>query len=154
MNVKTVKGFKLFLYYFLQWTWGIVQNLVGLVMRIFLLIKYRKNKKDSFRFFSAQVTEWSKEHGSMGMGMFIFYGHKGEKDENEILVHEYGHTWQSAVLGPFYLLVIGLPSFIWAVLPVFQKMRKEKNIRYTAFYPEAWANKWGTAVTGLPSLDR
>lgn len=147
-----MKGFKLVLYYVLQWTWGILQNLIGLAMRCYILAKDRN--KDSFRFFGAQVTEWTQGHGSMGMGMFIFYGHKGARDEKEVLVHEYGHTWQSAVLGPLYLLVIGLPSVTWAYLPCFVKLRKEKGIRYVDFYPEAWANKWGTAVTGLPAPDR
>lgn len=149
-----MKGFKLFIYYFLQWTWGILQNLAGLGMRCYLLIKNRNRDKASFKFFGAQVTELEKGHGSMGMGMFIFLGHKGDKDEKEVLVHEYGHTWQSAILGPFYLIVIGLPSFTWAFLPVFNKMRKKKKIRYADFYPESWANAWGTGVTGLRVPDR
>jgi len=149
-----VKGFKLFLYYFLQWTWGIVQNLVGLCMRLYVRSKDKKHEKDSFKFYGAQVTEWTKGHGSMGMGMFIFYGHKGEKDETAVLVHEYGHTWQSVLLGPLYLFVIGIPSFTWAFLPCFVKMRKEKNIKYVDFYPEAWANAWGSAITGLPAPER
>ena len=143
---------KLFVYYFLQWTWGIIQNIVGLIIRAYVLSK--DPNKDSFKFFGAQVTEWNKGHGSMGMGMFIFYGHKGEKDEQEVLVHEYGHTLQSAVLGPFYLLVIGLPSIIWATRPKYKKLREEKGIRYVDFYPESWANSWGSKITGLPAPDR
>lgn len=142
-----MKKYKLVIYYILQWTWGIIQNVIGLIMRFYVLSKDKN--KDSFKFFGAQVTEWTKGHGSMGMGMFIFYGHKGEKDEKEVLVHEYGHTWQSAILGPFYLLVIGIPSFTWAFFPYFEKLRKEKGILYVDFYPEAWANAWGSAITGL-----
>ncbi len=144
-----MRGFMSVIYYLLQWTWGIVQNLVGLIMRAYVLSK--DGNKDSFKFYGAQVTEWNKGHGSMGMGMFIFLGHKGEESEKEVLVHEYGHTWQSALLGPLYLLVIGLPSFTWAFLPCFVKLRKKKGIKYVDFYPESWANAWGSAVTGLPA---
>lgn len=144
-----MKGFKLVVYYVLQWTWGFIQNFIGLMMRFYVLSKDKKKEKASFKFFGAQVTEWNKGHGSMGMGMFIFLGHRGDERENEVLVHEYGHTWQSALLGPLYLFVIGIPSFTWAWLPVFNKMRKEKGVKYVDFYPEAWANAWGTAVTGM-----
>jgi hypothetical protein len=41
--------------------------------------------------------------------------------------HEFGHTWQSRVLGPFYLFVIGIPSAI---------------SRSSTFYTETWADSW------------
>jgi len=56
--------------------------------------------------------------------MFAFVGLDLEMDkrlENRIpddeieqrtLVHEYGHTIQSIILGPLYLLIIGIPSSI------------------------------------------
>ena len=83
-----MKILRMFVYYLLQWTWGIIQNIVGLIMRRYVLSK--DPNKDSFKFHGAQVTEWHKGHGSMGMGMFIFLGHKGEDEEQQVLVHEYG----------------------------------------------------------------
>lgn len=67
------------------------------------------------------------------------------KTDNEILdldvtKHEaLGHGTQSRILGPLYLLVIGLPSIIWAwmygaVIPY------TKN-GYYRFYTEKWADK-------------
>lgn len=41
-----------------------------------------------------------------------------------LLVHEYGHTIQSMILGPLYLIVIGIPSTLWGFL--MGKKRKEK----------------------------
>lgn len=41
--------------------------------------------------------------------------------------HEFGHTWQSRLLGPFYLIVIGLPSAI---------------TRDATLYTETWADAW------------
>ena len=58
-----------------------------------------------------------------------------------MIMHEYGHTLQSKMLGPLYLIVIGLPSLIWAWLygPV---IPWSKN-GYYVFYTEKWAEKLG-----------
>lgn len=53
--------------------------------------------------------------------------------------HEYGHTRQSLYLGPLYLIVIGLPSLIWAGLKKFTF----KKINYYSFFTEKWADKLG-----------
>ena len=52
------------------------------------------------------------------------------------------------MLGPLYLILVGLPSIIWANLPYVRKLRQEKGIRYVALYCESWASKWGELVTG------
>lgn len=89
--------------------------------------------------------------------MFIFTpGNRGDTaDENgasvKLKVHEYGHTIQSLLLGPFYLLVIGIPSMVWFHVPQLQKLRIQKQISYSAFYTECWADWLGTKVTGLES---
>ena len=55
--------------------------------------------------------------------------------------HEHGHQIQSKILGPLYLLVIGIPSLIWAWLygPVIKYTRNG----YYRFYTEKWADKLG-----------
>lgn len=52
----------------------------------------------------------------------------------KLLAHEYGHTIQSLLLGPLYLLVIGIPSVIW-----FHIHTPSKG-SYYSFYPERMAN--------------
>ena len=61
------------------------------------------------------------------------------------LKHEYGHAMQSAILGPFYLLVIGLPSSIWCNSRVVFKWRLAHNVDYYDFPTEKWANILGDA---------
>jgi len=51
--------------------------------------------------------------------------------------HEYGHCKQSRILGPLYLLVIGLPSLIHAAF------YKYATPEYYKFYTERWADKLG-----------
>lgn len=61
------------------------------------------------------------------------------KWHRDYLAHEYGHTIQSYKLGPLYLLVIGLPSIVWA--GCFKNWRKKHNKDYYSFYTERWADK-------------
>lgn len=130
------------LYYFLQWTWGLPQNLFGLLLTCIVRLKNKGGIHERYR--NAVLTDW-KSRGSMGLGMFIFYGHRGrgESVERMIRSHEYGHTIQSLILGPLFLPVIGIPSFIWANLPYFRNFRERKQYDYFRFYPESWANHAG-----------
>lgn len=149
MNKKYILNY--IIYTLLQLTWGFIQNALGIFILIILTIINPKRKH--FLYHGAIVSEW-KFPFSCGCGMFIYYGHKGAKDADAVLVHEYGHTLQSIVLGPLFMFVIAIPSITWAFVPCFVKMRKEKNIKYVDFYPEKWANAWGEKVTGLKAPER
>ncbi len=134
--------FGMIVYYVLQWTWGIVQNIAGLVLFC------ANASKKHYRCKGALVTEWNYRRGSVGLGMFIFVSvpEEGIKSPSEAATlektirHEYGHTLQSIILGPLFLPVIGLPSLIWCGLPCFVNYRKRKNVSYYWFYTERWAN--------------
>jgi hypothetical protein len=67
------------------------------------------------------------------------YYNSSDKDLN----HEYGHCRQSRVLGPFYLLIIGIPSFIHALARTLCWKLFHKKWNYYKFYTEAWADKLG-----------
>lgn len=134
-------------YWLLQWTWGIMQNLCGLAL--FLL-----NIRREHRFFhGAVVTSWNNPGYSTGLGMFIFMSDRLPADDyTRTRVHEYGHTVQSMILGVLFLPVIGLPSVLWAAVHAFKRYRREKRVSYYRFYPERWANFLGERVTESPSM--
>ena len=112
----------------MQFTWGILQNLLGLVLFMFVASAGRYKGRVG-RAFVCQVPF------NVSLGCFIFVS----DSYDELLVkHEYGHTLQSLILGPFYLLVIGLPSMIWAGF--FEKYRQKQGISYYSFFTERWAN--------------
>jgi hypothetical protein len=117
----------------LQCTWGLPQTLVGLM--IYIVCRIRKCR--SFRLGGAICTEWRRSDG-ISLGLFIFCPENGR-----IHLHEYGHTIQSLMLGPFYPLAVSLPSLLWAGLPQFEKMRREKHIPYSQLYCEKWADRIG-----------
>ena len=78
------------------------------------------------------MTVWDREDG-MSLGKFIFLPKMQEDKETgnlivsrELAEHEYGHTIQSLILGPAYLLLVGAPSLLWSRLPYFDKKRKKQ----------------------------
>lgn len=127
-------------YYTMQWTWGIIQNIAGLVLWIYYKIKMPNTRRENY--LGAAVTDWDGS-GSMGLGMFIFFRHRDAENAEEVLLHEYGHTVQSALLGPLLIPVIGIPSVVWANTPKLSKKRVDENISYYRFYPEFGANRTG-----------
>lgn len=123
-----------------QWTWGFPQTLLGFIL--YMIHRDKPHKK----YHGCIVTHWGKS-GSLGVGMFLFLG---KTNDRRVLVHEFGHSVQSAILGPLFLPVMGIPSFLWCNLPPMRKLRREKGVSYYAFYPESTANHLGSLVTKEP----
>jgi hypothetical protein len=73
----------------------------------------------------------SKIHGAISLGEIII------TSDQHFLPHEYGHTIQSRILGPLYLIVIGIPSLLWAA---WWRSAKVKPGYYT-FFTEVWADR-------------
>ena len=151
-----------FLYLLVQAVWGFPQTLVGLVVLL------AHATCPHCRFHGAIVTRW-KSRKALSLGPFLFVGGAGDADlvpdsragdasdplagiDRRLLVHEYGHTIQSLVLGPFYLLVVGLPSVVWLNTPAFSRKRRREQRSYYRFYTERTANWLGERVLGEPSI--
>ncbi|MDO4488129.1 MAG: hypothetical protein Q4B67_03470 [Eubacteriales bacterium] len=119
---KLWKRLKYVLFVAVQCTWGLPQTLIGAV--IFLV--YAKCRHECRM--GTVATESEKIRGGVSLGLFIF---TGKDDLERLFCHEYGHSVQSLILGPLYLPLIGLESFIHS--------RHFKG-DYNCFYTEKWAN--------------
>lgn len=113
--------------------WQLPQCLLGAVIWLVCRIKKRPSKY----FVGRTLTEWGLNSG-LSLGYFVFVC---EYADDNIKLHEWGHTKQSQYLGWLYLLVIGLPSIIWA--GCFGKYRQRKCISYYDFYTERGADRLG-----------
>lgn len=135
----------------LQCSWGIIQTLVGAIF-------FCSSLNDRHIFFNGSIaTFWNKPYG-ISLGLFIFippkarfynsekYQFSDSEIRERLLVHEFGHTIQSLLLGPLYFLVIGLPSVVWGMV-------KSENRSYFSFYTESWANDLGEKYTGKKSME-
>lgn len=113
----------------LIWIWCFPQQLAGLIVKI---VTKAKKVDDHYKY--------SVRSGSVSLGTYVFLC-PSHLNDTTTLNHEKGHTKQSFCLGWLYLLVIGLPSIVWA--GCFKKYRTRKNKSYYSFYTEKWADKLG-----------
>ena len=146
------------IYRILQCTWGLLQTLVGAIV-------YSAHwKEEHYSYHGAIVTTW-KRKASLSIGMFLFLTddpfyyypdlvnkHDEKSFSRQLLVHEYGHTIQSLLFGPLYLILVGVPSVGWSFLPIFVKKRETDRISYFSGYPERWANHLGERFTDEESI--
>lgn len=109
----------------LRWIWQAPQNIVGL-----LLYKFRKGYEVCTKDSCGDNIKCKLDvtfKGGITLGEYIIINNMKH------LKHELGHVKQSRMLGPLYLLVIGLPSLLHAA---FHNCKD-----YYHFFTEKWANK-------------
>ena len=132
------------LFIILQCTWGMLQTLIGLGFFI-------ANRNRPYRMYRGCIdTQWN-HCGGLSLGLFIFTPPDTQSNSDLIRVHEYGHAVQSLLLGPL-MIFVGIISVAWGNMPCFAKMRKERNLPYTACFVEAWASRWGELATGEKAI--
>lgn len=141
-------------YALLQCTWGLLQTAAGAAV----CLRYRRCPR--FRWHGAVVTSWPRSD-SLSLGLFVFLSdhppgdRTGQVPRGEIprrlLVHEYGHTVQSLILGPLYLPLVGLPSALWALLPPCRRIWRG-DVSYFSFFTEKSANSLGELALKEPSM--
>lgn len=129
---KKIKNF------FMNWVWQLPQNLLGVI--------WKNIKKDSI---IAPISNNDiesvgakayliKARGAVTLGKYVFISHT-YRDQGMIIKHECGHVKQSKMLGPLYLIVIGVPSILHAWLNDYIGCDGESG--YSHFYTEKWSDK-------------
>lgn len=119
----------------LLFLWQLPQNLVALG----LLLCCGKVQFITYRHYCIGLSgRLPSQAGGISLGNFAIISPDCTHND-EILRHEIdGHTFDSKIFGPLYLLVIGLPS----VLHLLWYVRKRPtNKTYDDFYTERWANR-------------
>lgn len=116
--------------------WQLPQCLVAWVMMLFC----PANRTADYNGVSVRYSD--RMSGGISLGRYIILSNYYKREEwpGNTVKHEYGHTRQSLYLGWLYLLVIGLPSLVWAAL----YNGDEKG--YYKFYTERWADKLGGVI--------
>lgn len=117
----------------LKYIWQLPQNIIALIYLSYLIVENQIPAITKYK----EIKVYTKySSGSVTLGNYIFISSKAT--ENTIK-HEYGHTRQSLYLGPLYLIIIGIPSILWAM--IHKTIAPDKL--YSWFYTEAWADKLG-----------
>lgn len=111
--------------------WQLPQNIIGL---IFSKIVNKTNKSYLYQFQDIDITITNSIKGGVSLGKYIIVGINC--NNYNIISHEYGHYLQSKILGPMYILIVGIPSIIHNIY--YSTFNKEYD--YYSVYPEKWAN--------------
>lgn len=129
---------------FLRYLWELPQSLFGFILfQIYSVDCYCMETP----YGDTRILYSEKMRGGISLGRFVIlpwryreaYG-KGSYIEMSHK-HEYGHTRQSLRLGWLYLIVIGLPSLLWAW--AHSTFKRLQEVDYYSFYTEAWADRLG-----------
>lgn len=114
--------------------WQLPQHLLAILYIGYLVMMCKDLGVDS-RYKQAIVIPCVMR-GAVTLGCYVFVGLNSEY--RKTVKHELGHTIQSKILGPLYLIVIGIPSITYCGLRrIFPSLRK-KN--YYNFYTEKSAD--------------
>lgn len=119
----------------IKYIWQLPQNLLGVL--------WKNIKKESI------ITEITnddiesvgakayliKAGGAVTLGKYIFIS-QTYRDQYLIVKHECGHVKQSRILGPLYLIVIGVPSILHAWLNDYIGCCDKSDEGYYHFYTE------------------
>jgi len=135
----------------LSCTWGVVATVAGGVQALICL----KNGLEPKWFHGSIYFEDVREKGSNNLGPFFFLG---KNAEYYTPYHEAGHGLQNILMGPLYVVVVGISSEIW-----YRKFTKEyaeelasgtwdpdeRRRAYDRNPIEGWATSWGAKRYGL-----
>ena len=120
--------------------WELPQNILGAFLFIFFAVfsdSVILAADDPLEMYSPLM------RGAISLGILQVYAYKylgnGARYVELVRRHEKGHRKQSMMLGPLYLIVIGLPSLIWAALH--SSVRRLRTVDYFSFYTEKWADR-------------
>ena len=116
----------------LMWLWQFPQNMLALCIEgILCEAAYREGKIDGNTLIYNYVLP------TMSLGNYIFVN---TMFSNTDIKHSHGHSKQSRILGPLYLVVIGIPSLLHLIVyNICSKIGFSWD--YYKFYTELWANK-------------
>ena len=138
-------------FYLIQFTWGLLHNLVGIVLAIWMLVtKHKPYRCGPYIYFKAPELS-----GSIDGGIFYVAASSGASTN----LHEMGHGLQNLCWGPLMVFVICIPSavrFWWREwywkhkYPVTGKALPP----YDAIWFEGQATRWGTKMWSTYWLNR
>ena len=124
----------------LLWAWQAPQNVIGLLLLLF----YKKEKQ--YHSLNGRLFFFTEEMPSgISFGNYIIIN---REDRGDDMRHEYGHSIQSRILGPLYLIIIGLPSLAGNLYDriAHKKWSWEASCKW--YYSQPW-ERWADRLGGV-----
>lgn len=117
----------------IKWFWQLPQNIIGIVATFVFHGVYSKMDKVYYTLSNIGVS----------LGCYIIVN---KYCSLNTIKHEKGHQKQSLILGPLYLILIGLPSICGNIIDRLFHKKWSRRARITWYYSllwEAWADNLG-----------
>jgi len=127
------------LYYILNFTWGIVTNIMGAFVALGLLITGHKPKT----YFGTVQFIVGKWWGGFSLGLFQV---RDQDSSEEVSYHELGHSYQNVWMGPFWLFVVAIPSVIRYNYQNHREKKGLPNADYDSIWFEGSATETGKYI--------
>lgn len=124
------------LYWLLNFTWGILTTLCGLLLSLVMLCIGKKPKRWCSIWYFQICDSW----GGLEMGTMFLRDNSNNVSTNN---HEYGHTFQNAILGPFFILIVAIPSAIRYWYQEIRSRQHKSNVEYDLIWFEGSATDIG-----------
>lgn len=119
-------GKHLWLYYILNYTWGFIMTFIGWIIIAFIKVFLRKSLIESKYFGPAYYCMIYNDWGGLELGKCFLVSDGTSLDWIlHTKKHELGHTFQNAVLGPFFIFLVFIPS---AIRYWYQRYRTYKGL--------------------------
>lgn len=137
-------GFKKFLFYFLNLTWGFPITFVGAILALGAMIMgYKPHRHGGCIYFNI-----GQNWGGFEMGLFFF---TDDSDDVDVKNHEFGHAIQTCVFGVFEWFIVSIPSAVRYWYREFKYYRKNKYppTDYDSVWFEGSATKLGNKYIEL-----
>ncbi len=129
----------------LLWIWQLFQNILGLTLVAITNAVAMSRTIDGETVVYYVARRFNHTWSGVSLGNYIVFSVDAFADETSVR-HEHGHQIQSEYLGPFYLIVVGLPSFlrnIWDRFAHIKWTNKQRVDWYYSHFPENQADKFG-----------
>lgn len=100
------------LYYILNLTWGLPMTILGYILTL-ILWPFTCERKHYNYIFGNHLVFGRVNNSSWGFSVgTCFFTSLGGYQYSELKKHEFGHTCQNAILGPFQLFLVLIPSVV------------------------------------------
>ena len=128
----------------------IIWQLPQVILSVFVLLFYSKSKRKyktvrlTNKLASTVYVVKASVFSGTSLGPIIIITDKimalDPNDRDRIILHESGHSKQSLMFGPLYLLIVGLPSITRNLM---SRTNKNVSANYYKTFPESHADKLG-----------
>lgn len=130
-------------YILLSFTWGILVTLIGAVIAAALYVLGEEPHKNRLGW--VFKVSWVKGAG-VSFGPFAI---TPKKPTAYLLQHEFGHSIQNCYLGPFWIVLVGIPSMVRFWYRDIKKKKEKISEKDLPAYDSAWFEGSATELGGL-----